>query len=142
DSIDAKLTLTGPVRPDAPSGVRPEVTIALKGATDAPKRTLDATAFSNWLALRAVEQQSKRIDALEAGRDSREAPREQTPPKDSAVATTPPSAAPTPPSAQATRPPRQANQPPANQSPAAAPTTGSTRPRQPLDLQPPASGGR
>jgi large subunit ribosomal protein L24 len=145
DSIDARLTLTGPTRPDAPSGARPEVTIALKGATDAPKRTLDATAFSNWLALRSVEQQSKRIDALEAGRDSREAPREQTPPKDPAVVTTPsaapPSAAPTPPSAQATRP-RQANQPPANQPPAAAPTTGSTRPRQPLDLQPPASGGK
>src|SRR5262245_4977229 len=146
DSIDAKLTLTAPARPDAPGGIRPEVTIALKGATDAPKRTLDATAFSNWLALRAVEQQSKRIDALEAGRDSREAPREQTPPKDPAVATTPPPAAPAPPSAQAVRP-RQANQPPANQPPAnqppaAAPTTGSTRPRQPLDLQPPASGGR
>jgi uncharacterized protein involved in outer membrane biogenesis len=138
DSIDAKVTLTAPARPDAPGGARPEVTIALKGATDAPKRTLDATAFSNWLALRAVEQQSKRIDALEAGRDSREAPREQTPSRDPAVATTPSAATPTPPSAQAPRP-RQAN--PANQPPATAPTTGSTRPRQPLDLRPPASGG-
>jgi len=41
----------------------------LRGPVDTPKPTLDVAAFSNWLALRAVEQQSKRIDALEAARE-------------------------------------------------------------------------
>src|SRR5262249_37010191 len=40
DTIDARLTLS-PERPDAPAGTRPEVTVTLKGATDAPKRALD-----------------------------------------------------------------------------------------------------
>ncbi len=145
DSIDARLTLAGPPRTDAPAGVRPEIIITLKGATDAPKRALDATAFSNWLALRAVEQQSKRIDALEA---AREAQRDQAPkdpvgatpsrvaptPSTAPSSTTPPTA--TPPATQAARP-RPTNQP--SPPAAGAPAAGSTRPQQPLDLRPPAS---
>ena len=138
DTIDAKLTLTGPVRPDAPGGVRPEVSVTLKGSTDAPKRTLDATAFSNWLALRAVEQQSKRIDALEAGRESREAPKDQAPKDQTPTAATPSRSAPATSAApSSTTPPTQTARPRSTNPP----TTGSTRPQQPLDLRPPASGG-
>ena len=68
--LDAKLTLYGPERADAPNGVRPEVDIALKGPLPTPKRSLDAAEFTNWLALRGIEQQAKRLDALESGRDS------------------------------------------------------------------------
>jgi len=143
DTIDARLTLSPPERSDAPAGTRPEVTITLKGATDAPKRALDVTTFFNWLALRAVDQQSKRIDALEAARETREkeakdqGSKEQAP-KDPAAASraVPPSTTgTTPPSPPAARP-RATNQPSAG-----APATG-TRPQQPLDLQPPASSGR
>jgi uncharacterized protein involved in outer membrane biogenesis len=137
DTIDARLTLSAPERPDAPAGTRPEVTITLKGATDAPKRATDVTAFFNWLALRAVDQQSKRIDALEAARETQkdqgskdQAPKEPAAASRAAPATT----ATTPPSPPAARP-RSANQPSAG-----APGTGSTRPQQPLDLRPPASG--
>jgi hypothetical protein len=143
DTIDARLTLSAPERPDAPGGTRPEVTITLKGATDAPKRAIDVTAFFNWLALRAVDQQSKRIDALEAARETREkdqaakdqGSKEQAP-KDPAAASraVPPTTGTTPPSPPAARP--RPNQPPAG-----APGTGSTRPQQPLDLRPPASSG-
>jgi uncharacterized protein involved in outer membrane biogenesis len=143
DTIDARLTLSGPERPDAPGGARPEVTITLKGATDAPKRAVDVTAFFNWLALRAVDQQSKRIDALEAARETREkdqAAKEQgskeQAPKDPAAASraVPPTTGTTPPSPPAARP--RPNQPSAG-----APATGSPRPQQPLDLRPPASSG-
>ena len=143
DTIDARLTLSAPERPDAPGGTRPEVTITLKGATDAPKRAVDVTAFFNWLALRAVDQQSKRIDALEAARETREkdqAAKEQgskeQAPKDPAAASraVPPTTGTTPPSPPAARP--RPNQPSTG-----APATGSPRPQQPLDLRPPASSG-
>jgi len=143
DTIDARLTLSAPERPDAPGGTRPEATITLKGATDAPKRAIDVTTFFNWLALRAVDQQSKRIDALEAARETREkdqaakdqGSKEQAP-KDPAAASraVPPTTGTTPPSPPAARP--RPNQPSAG-----APGTGSTRPQQPLDLRPPASSG-
>jgi large subunit ribosomal protein L24 len=138
DTIDARLTLSPPERPDAPAGTRPEVTITLKGATDAPKRAIDVTAFFNWLALRAVDQQSKRIDALEAAREAaREAQKDQgsknQAPKEPAAASraVPSTTATTPQSPPAARP-RPTNQPPAS---------GSPRPQQPLDLRPPASSG-
>ena len=142
DTIDARLTLSPPERPDAPAGTRPEVTVTLKGATDAPKRAIDVTAFFNWLALRAVDQQSKRIDALEAARETREkdqskdqGSKEQAPKEPAAASRTVPSTTgTTPPSPPAARRPT-------NQPSAGAPATGSARPQQPLDLRPPASSG-
>jgi uncharacterized protein involved in outer membrane biogenesis len=135
DTIDAKLTLSAPERPDAPAGTRPEVTITLKGATDAPKRAIDVTTFFNWLALRAVDQQSKRIDALEAARETQkdQGSKDQAP-KEPAAASRPA------PSTTGTTPPPAARPRP-NQPAAGAPGAGSTRPQQPLDLRPPASSG-
>jgi uncharacterized protein involved in outer membrane biogenesis len=138
DTIDAKLTLSAPERPDAPAGTRPEVTITLKGATDAPKRAIDVTAFFNWLALRAVDQQSKRIDALEAARETQkdQGSKDQAPKEPAAASRAAPSTTGgTPQSPPAARP-RTTNQPPAG-----APPAGSPRPQQPLDLRPPASSG-
>jgi large subunit ribosomal protein L24 len=136
DTIDARLTFSAPERTDAPAGTRPEVTITLRGATDAPKRAVDVTAFFNWLALRAVDQQSKRIDALEAAREAQkdQGSKDQAPKEPAAASRTAPSTTGTTPPAPppATRP--RPNQP-------AAGATG-TRPQQPLDLQPPASSGR
>jgi hypothetical protein len=43
--------------------------IGLNGPIDAPKRTLDVNGLASWLAMRAVEQQAKRLDALESARD-------------------------------------------------------------------------
>ncbi|MBV8323048.1 MAG: hypothetical protein JO049_20570, partial [Hyphomicrobiales bacterium] len=64
-AIDARLTLFGSGGAGAPADTRPEIGIALKGPIDTPKRTIDVAALTSWLALRAVEQQSKKLDMLE-----------------------------------------------------------------------------
>ena len=75
-TLEARLLLFGPGGAGSPINTRPEITIALKGPINAPKRTIDAAALANWLALRAVEQQSKKLDVLEG----REAPPPPAPP--------------------------------------------------------------
>jgi uncharacterized protein involved in outer membrane biogenesis len=72
-ALDARLTLLGAGGAGAPASSRPEVLIALKGPVDAPRRSIDVGALASWLALRAVEQQSKRLDVLE-GRDPAASP--------------------------------------------------------------------
>jgi large subunit ribosomal protein L24 len=91
-SIDGRLNLFGAGGAGAPANTRPEVVIALKGPVDTAKRSLDVTTLASWLALRAVEQQSKKLDVLE-GRASpvAAAPPASVPPPPAA----PPSAAPT-----------------------------------------------
>jgi uncharacterized protein involved in outer membrane biogenesis len=64
-TLEARLLLFGTGGASSPVGARPEITIALRGPISAPRRTIDAAALANWLALRAVEQQSKKLDALE-----------------------------------------------------------------------------
>ena len=64
-ALDARLTLFGTGGAGVPANTRPEIGIALKGPIDAPKRTIDVAALASWLALRAVEQQSKKLDVLE-----------------------------------------------------------------------------
>ena len=64
-AIDARLTLFGSGGAGASADTRPEIGIALKGPIDTPKRTIDVAALTSWLALRAVEQQSKKLDVLE-----------------------------------------------------------------------------
>src|SRR5262249_60746323 len=49
----------------AAANTRPEIAVALKGPIEAPRRIVDVGAFASWLALRAVEQQSKKLEALE-----------------------------------------------------------------------------
>ena len=68
-TIDARLVLTGAPGSGALEGLRPEIALALRGPFDAPKRTLDVAAFTSWLALRAIEEKDKHIDALQSGRE-------------------------------------------------------------------------
>jgi len=62
-NLSARLALTG--MPSAAVG-RPVVLVALKGPISAPKRSVDVSALTTWLTLRAVEQQAKRLEAIEA----------------------------------------------------------------------------
>jgi large subunit ribosomal protein L24 len=64
-ALEGRLTLFGMGGASAPPDTRPEITIALKGPVDTPKRSIDVAALASWLALRAVEQQSKKLEALE-----------------------------------------------------------------------------
>ena len=61
--LDAVMTLSG--QPADGDTIRPTVFVMLKGPLFKPKRSVAADALATWLALRAVEQQSKRLDAVE-----------------------------------------------------------------------------
>ncbi|HEU4357606.1 MAG TPA: hypothetical protein VFR54_04060, partial [Xanthobacteraceae bacterium] len=64
-ALDARLTLFAAGGAAGAEDIRPEVGIMLRGPIDTPKRTIDVAALASWLALRAVEQQSKKLDVLE-----------------------------------------------------------------------------
>ena len=63
--LDARVLLVGAPGMGGVANARPEITINLKGSVAAPKRTIDVAALSSWLALRSVEQQSKKLELLE-----------------------------------------------------------------------------
>jgi large subunit ribosomal protein L24 len=63
--LDARLVLSGSPGTGGVAQARPEIAITLKGPVANPKRTIDVAGLSSWLALRSVEQQSKKLDALE-----------------------------------------------------------------------------
>jgi len=64
-ALDERLTLFAAGGAAGAEDTRPEVGIMLRGPIDTPKRTIDVAALASWLALRAVEQQSKKLDVLE-----------------------------------------------------------------------------
>ncbi len=82
--LDARLMLAGSSGTGGIAQARPEIAITLRGPLSNPKRTIDVAALSSWLALRSVEQQAKKLDALE-GR----APASDVRPNDKPVPATP-----------------------------------------------------
>jgi uncharacterized protein involved in outer membrane biogenesis len=70
-ALDARLVLSGPAQP---GGTRPDIFLALSGPMTAPARTVDASALTGWLTLRAIEYQSKRLKAIESAAQSLPAP--------------------------------------------------------------------
>jgi large subunit ribosomal protein L24 len=62
-SLNARLVLTGT---DTAAGARPDIFVALNGPLDAPNKTIDVSGLTGWLTLRAIDQQSKKLDAIEA----------------------------------------------------------------------------
>jgi uncharacterized protein involved in outer membrane biogenesis len=90
--IDARLILSGTKAADPAAGSHPDILVTLRGPIDSPKRTLDVAALANWLALRAVDQKTKRVDALEqAAREHADDAAEA--PSPAATATTSPAGA-------------------------------------------------
>jgi large subunit ribosomal protein L24 len=77
-SIDARLTLSA-LRASVPMTTSPEIVVALKGPIDTPARTIDVSTFANWLALRAIEQQSKNLDKLQGREPAPGAPTTKAP---------------------------------------------------------------
>ena len=59
--LDAHLALSG-----KSSGIRPDIFMAIKGPLAAPERSVDVSALTGWLTLRAVENETKRLKAIEA----------------------------------------------------------------------------
>jgi uncharacterized protein involved in outer membrane biogenesis len=67
-AIDAQLTLSAEPAANALILAHPELAITLKGPLAAPERKLDISALLGWLGLRAAEQQTRRLESLEANR--------------------------------------------------------------------------
>ena len=60
--IDARLVLSGQ---SEAAGARPDIFIALKGPMPDVSYNIDVSALTGWLTLRAVENQTKRLHAIE-----------------------------------------------------------------------------
>jgi hypothetical protein len=89
--------------------------VALKGALMEPHRAVDAGLLASWLTLRAVEQQSQQIDAMEKANRER--------PPSTAPASRPPAApAGDPDTTSSTRSETPIGQPPTRPSPVDMPT--------------------
>jgi large subunit ribosomal protein L24 len=61
-TMNARLTLTGH---GTAAGARPEIFVSLKGPSNAPARSVDVSALTGWLTLRAVDDQTKRLRTME-----------------------------------------------------------------------------
>ena len=65
DALDLRFDLTGPPQQNMPGGQRPALTIALKGPLAAPRRSADVGALVNWLTMRRIDLEAKRLEAAE-----------------------------------------------------------------------------
>lgn len=81
--MDVRLAMAGPA---AGMSLQPEIVVLLKGPAAAPERVLDVSSLTGWLALRSVDRQTKKIEAIEQGRPA-EAPAQ--PQRDPPVASVP-----------------------------------------------------
>ncbi len=61
--IRATISLTAP----GPATSRPEIQLFAAGSPDALHRTIDVAALSSWLAVRAIERETRRLDSIERG---------------------------------------------------------------------------
>ena len=65
-AVDARMTLTAPPPAHALIRMRPELAVSLNGPLAAPVRSLDVSALTGWLTLRAAELQTRRLESIEA----------------------------------------------------------------------------
>lgn len=131
--LDARLTFSAPAPPGSSAG-RPELYLNVRGPLGATQRTVDATALSAWLTLRAVDREARRIDAIEAGRASPAIPSELAPAQTGTVVSPPP--APAAPRPIAPAPARAPSRPEASAAP--SPPAAPALP-PPINIRPPAS---
>ena len=95
DQVDIRATLTSTAI--GSSGAHPEIQLFAAGPPNALNRTVDVTSLSSWLAVRAIDRETRRLDSIERG--------EQVPPESPSI---PPSTAALP---SAAPPPAQGDQP-------------------------------
>lgn len=65
DQADIRASLTATAA--GASSVRPEIQIFAVGSPDKLDRTIDVAALSSWLAVRAIDRETRRLDSLERG---------------------------------------------------------------------------
>ncbi len=66
DQADIRATLAAPGA-GAGQASPPEIQIFAAGSPDALDRTVDVAALSSWLAVRAIDRETKRLDSIERG---------------------------------------------------------------------------
>jgi large subunit ribosomal protein L24 len=121
-TLESRIVLTDAVA--TTSAGRPEISLQLKGPVAAPARNVEVAALTGWLALRAVEQQSKKLEAIERG---------GVPPVTSSVPAPPAAAAP-PAGLPERAPVMPRTRPSAEARPSAAPLAAPLPP--PVDIKP------
>ena len=67
-AIDSRLTLSGQPAANALIPARPEFAVDVKGPLATPERKLDVSTLVAWLALRAAELQTRRLELIETSR--------------------------------------------------------------------------
>jgi uncharacterized protein involved in outer membrane biogenesis len=65
DQTDIRAALTSTAAGSATG--RPEIQIFAVGSPDALNRTVDVAALSSWLAVRAIDRETRRLDSIERG---------------------------------------------------------------------------
>jgi hypothetical protein len=158
DQADVRASLASTAVGSATS--RPEIQIFAAGPPDTLNRSIDVGALSSWLAVRAIDRETRRLDAIERGEPPPPTPA-SIPPSTAAlpdatapdvalpgrdprrVQPRPKAAVPRPPAAPpAPNPPVVSQQatplpPPIEVRPAPAPPPPRPKPRPPLVISPP-----
>lgn len=70
-TLDAHMVMTGN-GPGTSEKSRPEISVALKGPLDAPRRTIDVSPLVGWLTLQAVDREAKKLEEAEREAKRRE----------------------------------------------------------------------
>ena len=65
DQVDIRVTIALAAVEQAIS--RPEIQVFIAGSPNALDRTVDVTALSSWLAVRAIDRETRRLDSIERG---------------------------------------------------------------------------
>ena len=65
DQADIRVTLASTAAGQAAS--RPEIQLFAAGSPDALNRTVDVASLSAWLAVRAIDRETRRLDSIERG---------------------------------------------------------------------------
>ena len=97
DQADIRASLASTAAGSASS--RPEIQLFTAGTPDALDRTVDVAALSSWLAVRAIDRETRRLDAIERGEPppfSASLPPSATAPSDAALPGLPTSEVPIP----------------------------------------------
>lgn len=102
-SMDARLVLSGS---GERAGSRPDIFMALKGPVTAPVRSIDVSALTGWLTLRAVENQARHLREIERASPQANAPPPKPKIEPTAKSVSVPSGAPVPTSGAASPAPK------------------------------------
>jgi hypothetical protein len=76
-----------------PTTSRPEIALFAAGSPDALDRTVDVASLSSWLAVRAIDRETRRLDSIERGEPPPPALPASVPPPAAALPATPPPSA-------------------------------------------------